>query len=152
MIVFRITLAQYSNSLIASGKSARWNSNGTFVIYASSSRALACLENLVHRSGEGLNHLFKTLIIEIPDHLMKEECPLHTLPNNWSSFKGQLHTKFIGDGWVKSNRAPVLKVPSAIIKEEFNYLINPAHIDFGKIKILAVEDFLFDNRFLSNPR
>ena len=63
MIVYRISTL---TKPIASGKPARWNSKGNYVIYTSSSRSLTCLENVVHRSGEGLNNLFNVIVIEIP--------------------------------------------------------------------------------------
>ncbi|HNP18084.1 MAG TPA: RES family NAD+ phosphorylase [Fulvivirga sp.] len=146
MIVYRITLAKYSNQLVASGRPARWNSNGTFMIYSASSRALACLENLVHRGSEGRNDAFKTLVIDIPDNIIPEEYPKDRLPKRWTTYKGQLRTKFIGDGWIKSRRSLIMKVPSAIIPEESNYLINPNHPDYPKVRIISVEDFNFDMR------
>jgi RES domain-containing protein len=147
MIVYRITLAKFSTKLIASGRSARWNSAGSFMIYSASSRALACLENLVHRRSEGLDDAFRTLIIEIPDEIKIEELSISRLPKNWTSYKGQLRTKFIGDGWIKGRSSLIMKVPSAIIPEEFNYLINPNHDDFSKVKLKNVEPFHFDRRF-----
>ena len=68
MHVFRISTF---SKLIASGNPARWNSKGNYVIYTSTNRALACLENIVHRSGEGLENKFKILTIEIPDIIKK---------------------------------------------------------------------------------
>ena len=62
MLVYRIVLEKYA-SLYASGVEGRWNSSGAKVLYTASSRALACLENVVHRSGEGLNDLFRTLVM-----------------------------------------------------------------------------------------
>lgn len=147
MIVYRITLSKLSDQLYASGRPARWNSAGTFIIYSASSRALACLENLVHRRGEGLDTSFRTLVIEIPDDIKIETFQKDKLPKNWTSMKGQLNTKFIGDGWCRSGNTAVIHVPSAIIPEESNYLINPYHVDFKKIKIKSVEEFQFDNRF-----
>ncbi len=147
MIVYRITLSKFSDQLYASGRPARWNSAGTFIIYSASSRALACLENLVHRRGEGLDTSFRTLVIEIPDDIKIETFQKDELPKNWTSMKGQLNTKFIGDGWCRSGNTAVIQVPSAIIPEESNYLINPYHVDFKKIKIKSVEEFQFDNRF-----
>ncbi len=147
MIAYRIVLSKYADNLIASGRPARWNSAGTFTIYTASSRALACLENLVHRSGEGLNGSFKTLVIDIPDRLKIATIQSKDLPRKWASFNGQLRTKFLGDAWAKSRETSVMKVPSAIIPEESNYLINPNHLEFSDIKISKVEDFLFDNRF-----
>ena len=79
MNVYRITQIQFSNSLTASGLAARWNYGGSFVIYTAESRSLACLENLVHRSGEGRNDLFKIMVIEIPDKLSVEKIELASL-------------------------------------------------------------------------
>ena len=58
MLVYRITKTMYADRLVASGGAARWNSRGQFVIYTAATRALACLENVVHRSGEGLTAIF----------------------------------------------------------------------------------------------
>ena len=146
MKVYRITLAQFSCKLYASGQPARWNSKGTFVIYSASSRALACLENLVHRSGEGLSSLFKTMIIHIPGDVEVEQIKPSMLPSNWSTFAGQAITSKMGDEWVRSGESSVLKVPSAIIPEENNYIINPAHPDSSRIKLEGVEEFMFDGR------
>jgi RES domain-containing protein len=147
MIVYRITLSKFSDKLYSSGMPARWNSAGTFMIYSASSRALACLENLAHRRGEGLDASFKTLLIDIPDNLIIEDFPIKKLPKNWRTFKGQLHTKFAGDGWCKARNSAILKVPSAIIPEENNFLMNPNHPEFESIRITSVEDFQFDSRF-----
>ena len=67
MEVYRICLAEYAKGLFASGARGRWNVKGSFVIYTAGSRALACLENVVHRSGEGLQSIFKVLVIHVPD-------------------------------------------------------------------------------------
>ena len=76
MEIYRICLAKYAGELVASGNPGRWNLRGQLVIYAACSRALACLENVVHRSGEGLNSLFKVIRIEVPDTLAIAELPL----------------------------------------------------------------------------
>ncbi len=144
MTVYRITLAEFSGHLYASGRPARWNSKGTFVIYSASSRALACLENLVHRGGEGLDLLYRTMVIYIPDNIEMDEITRDELPLKWQAYKGQLQTRRLGDEWARSSA--VLKVPSAIIPEENNYLINPGHLDFPLIQLDGVEKFMFDQR------
>lgn len=146
MEVFRITTAKWSNSLTGSGFPARWNSRGKFMVYTSSSRALASLENVVHRSGEGLNSLFKVMIIEIPSIIKIDNIDINTLPKNWFDFKNYSDCQLIGDKWIDSYSSAVLRVPSAIIKREFNYLLNPNHTLFKKIKIATTEDFEFDPR------
>lgn len=146
MEVYRITLAKWSGQLAASGGATRWNSKGKFVIYAAATRALACLENVVHRSGEGLNGLFKTMIIEIPDALLTQKINVGDLPKNWAAYENYHLSQQIGNQWLDAQAFPVLRVPSAIIENEFNFLINPQHPDFKQIALKRVEDFAFDPR------
>ena len=148
MEVFRITLKKWSAKLVASGFAARWNSNGIGVIYAAQSRSLACLENLVHRSGFGLNGDFATIIIIIPKSVSVEYLKIETLPQGWNQLDERAHLlcRSFGDNWVQSQTSCVLVVPSAIINGEFNVLINPNHKDFSKISIKSIESFIFDDR------
>lgn len=146
MIVYRITLAKFSKSLYASGNAARWNSKDVKMIYSTSGRALACLENLVHRSSIGLSERFRTMIIEIPDKLKITVFDKNVLDKDWYEFANYPYTQNLGDDWIQSGIGAVMQVPSAIIPEEFNYLINPGHPDFSKIKLIHVEPFVFDPR------
>ncbi len=146
MIAYRICLTRWSSKLTASGFPARWNSKGKFVIYTAGSRALACLENVVHRSGEGLNENFKVMLIEIPESVQIGEIKLIDLPNNWFEFEFYSDCQKKGDQWIRNAKTAVLRVPSSIIFKEYNYLINANHEDFKHIKLAEVEDFLFDPR------
>lgn len=146
MLVYRIALAHRCKSLSASGYPGRWNSKGKFVIYTAATRALACLENVVHRSGEGLILDFKVMEIEISDTIKVIEIPLDQLPIEWHAFQKMVHSQTLGNRWIESMESAVLKVPSAIIPNEVNYLLNPAHPDFKRIKIVSVTDFIFDPR------
>ena len=147
MIVFRITTTQWSNSLNGSGYPARWNSRGNMLIYTAESRSLACLENIVHRSGEGNNALYKVMLIELPATLTTETLDVASLNDDWYTTDNYRYCQEIGNKWLNDQRFAVLKVPSVIIKKENNYLINPHHPDFKKIKLLGNEDFDFDKRF-----
>jgi RES domain-containing protein len=147
MVVYRITTAQWSAKLTASGYPARWSSRGSFMIYTAQSRALACLENLVHRSGEGNNALYKVMLIEVPDTLTIENLDLKKLKKDWYSMNNYPYCQALGDKWLQDAATVILKVPSVIIKQEFNYLLNPNHPDFKSIKLSATEDFDFDERF-----
>lgn len=146
MLVYRITLAKYSGKLIASGRAARWNPNEVEMIYTASSRSLACLENVVHRDKLGLSLVFNILTIECPDALKIETIPLKSLPANWIDFDQMYLTQKIGEEWVKDRESAILQVPSSIVSEEVNYLINPKHPDFGQIKIVKTQPFVFDSR------
>src|SRR4051794_27144446 len=146
MQVYRITLEKYSHSLVASGNPARWNSKDVKLIYTASSRALACLENVVHRSSLGLRSLFRTMVIEIPDRLPITTLNKEELPLDWHLFQQFPSTQVLGDAWTSKKETAILKVPSAIIAEECNYLLNPLHMDFQNIKLVRIEPFEFDPR------
>ena len=148
MQVFRITKSKWADKLTASGYQARWNSNGFFVIYSAENCSLACLENLVHRNGFGLDVDFSLVTILIPDAIKKIVIDIKKLPIGWNSNdeKSQLQSQQIGDNWLRRQQSAVLVVPSAIIAGEKNVLINPNHPDFDKIKIKLTEPFNFDKR------
>lgn len=151
MEVYRICSTKWANNLSGSGRSARWNSHGFAVLYTAQSCSLACLENLVHRNGFGLNADFTLVTITIDDKLFVDEIKTSTLPDGWSNNteKGQLICSFYGDQWIKSQKSCIIKVPSAIISTEYNILVNPNHKDAALVKIRSIEPFSFDKRLLS---
>ena len=151
MIVYRITKAQYADRLVASGGAARWNGRGQYVIYTAATRALACLENVVHRSGEGLLDGFRVMVIEVPDDLAVETIAADDLPADWFDFHQYDTCQRIGGDWLRSGQSAVLRVPSAIITHEWNYLLNPAHPAFTRIRLLRAEPFVFDPRLKTGP-
>jgi RES domain-containing protein len=144
--VYRICLAKYAGALVASGQPARWNLRGQFVLYAAGSRALACLENVVHRSGEGLSELFKVVRIEFPNQLPVEELTMDELPADWQHPQHYARCQPLRAAWYARRTAAVLRVPSSIIAQEFNYVINTQHPDFTQVRLAGVEDFVFDPR------
>ena len=144
MKVYRITLAQYAQKLYAPGTAARWNSEGRFVIYTAGSVSLACLENLVHRNAAALNASFKLMYIDIPDTITINELPAGSLGQDWEL--DLMQTRAFGNRWLDEQQGLVLRVPSAIVQEEFNYLLNPAHPQFAQISLLGSEAFNFDRR------
>lgn len=148
MIVFRITTIKYADRIQASGVSARWNKAGQKVIYTSESRSLACLENIVHRSTERLEGLYKTLIIDIPDHLIINTLEEKSLPIGWNNIDRYHICQAIGSKWVSSGATAILKVPSALVPQENNYILNTLHPDFKSIHLMGTEEFYFDSRFL----
>lgn len=154
MLVYRICLEIYARSLSASGNPNRWNSSGNYVIYAASNRALACLENVVHRSGEGLNGRFKVMVIEIDDVVAVEKISVKSLPNDWNKRASYPFCQKIGDAWYQSGKSAILEVPSAVITQEKVYLVNTTHLDFKekKIRLVNLEEFIFNPRIKSeNP-
>jgi RES domain-containing protein len=147
MQVYRICLEKWSKQLQASGRAARWNSEGVQMIYTAESRSLACLENMVHRSGEGMTAIFRVMVIEVPDSIKPFEFKMDLLPDDWTKVSHYMLCRKSGDLWIKEGKSCILKVPSSIIKEEFNFLINPNHPDFKQIRVTGTEPFSFDKRF-----
>jgi RES domain-containing protein len=149
MIVFRLSKRRYISDL--SGKGAeisggRWNSRGTAVLYTSSSRALCTAEIAVHVPLGILPSDYMLATIEIPDDEPIEKVLPQELPSDWKSFPYVHSTKSIGDRFVSDKKYLVLKVPSAVVQGEFNYLVNPFHPGFQKVRIVNQELFEFDSR------
>jgi len=144
--IYRICLTKYAGELVASGNPGRWNLRGQFVIYAAGSRALACLENVVHRSGEGLNSLFSVMRLEVPDDLAVEELNLAQLPPGWQPTSAYARCQPLGADWYRRQTSAVLRVPSSIIAHEHNYVLNTRHPNFARIRLAGREDFAFDPR------
>ena len=149
MEVFRLARKKYPIELSGKGASisgARWNSKGTEIIYCAQNRALAMAEVLVHLSLATLPNDFVMLTIDIPDDIFIEVLDVNKLNIDWNVFPSTFKTPLLGDDFIKRNQACVLKVPSAVVKGDFNLLINPYHVDFHKIRITEQNDFPFDKR------
>lgn len=152
MFVFRLSKKKFSATLSGAGAvsaGGRWNSKGTAIIYTSDNRALSMLEKYVHLPSGIIPNDFIMMTIDIPNTINKEVINIKTLPTDWKNDTGILKTKTIGDDFVASNSACILQVPSAIVPGDHNYLINPKHPDFSKIKIVEKVDFPFDDRLFN---
>jgi len=124
----------------------RWNSQGTRVVYTSATLSLAALESLVHLNPP-MAFKYVAIPVEFDEALLEVMTPAD-LPLDWTEEPPPPATMAIGDQWVKASRSAVLELPSAIIQAEPNYLINPAHPDFKKIRIGKPKPFSFDPRLL----
>ncbi len=149
MIVFRLSKSKFASDL--SGKGAeksggRWNSKGTAMVYTSASRALCTTEIAVHTPLGNLPLDYKLISIEIPDEIAIQEFAQKDLPNNWKSIPHSHSTQLLGDKFIADSLYMVLKVPSAVVQDEFNFLINPNHAESHKIIIKTIEPFNFDER------
>jgi RES domain-containing protein len=124
----------------------RWNPIGFAAVYTAESLSLAVLEILVHLEDEEL--LFQRYV-KIPvafDPTLVYTIPYQNLPDNWDNLPIPESTQNIGRQWLEKGEYAILKVPSTIIKEEYNYLINPLHPDFKSLKIDEPQHFDFDHR------
>lgn len=128
----------------------RWNSVNTRIVYTAETRALATLEVAVHLDiGEDLPDDRYYVEIQIPDEITILEVSIEDLPEDWDAKPPTLTTQTIGDDFVNYNEAAILKVPSSIVPQEFNYLINPNHQDASKIRVLSTSKMIFDSRLKS---
>jgi RES domain-containing protein len=125
----------------------RWNSPGTPVVYASESRALCLLEILAGlRSVKPI--VAYALIPTAFDESLVLGVSLHDLPAEWRENPPHRSTQLIGDNWVHEQRSAILRVPSAIVPDESNYVFNPAHPDFVRIDIGDPQEVSIDSRLL----
>jgi len=149
MKVFRLSKRKYATEL--SGKGAakygnRWNSKGTEIIYTSQSRALAVAEVAVHLSIATLPSDYVMIEIDIPNSIEIKTIEHKDLPINWKNHPPSVSTQKIGDAFIDAMEFCILKVPSVVVQDDFNFLINPYHKDFKKITIFEIKDFPFDKR------
>jgi len=149
MQVFRLSRKKYTSELSGSGASKsgnRWNSKGIEIIYCADSRALAMAEVSVHLSLIFLPKDFMMMEINIPKTIDISVVHEKDLPSNWDYFPHPNKTQKIGDAFILTNKYCIMKVPSVVVKGDYNYLINPRHKDFGKINIQHIYPFLMDKR------
>jgi RES domain-containing protein len=125
----------------------RWNSKGFAVVYTSSSLSLAILEVLVHIPIYAILEEYVYFPIEF-DQKFVLPLDMNNLPGNWKNDPAPRAVKQIGDSWIESRRSVILEVPSTIVSTEKNYLINPPHPDFKKLRIGSPTKFEFDPRLI----
>lgn len=126
----------------------RWNRPGTAVVYASSSIALACLETLVHRKSSGLPMNRYLVRIDVPDVVWDDREELRAPPVGWDAEPVGRVSLDIGERWARGMSSAMLVVPSAIVPEEVNVLINPAHPSTSQVSAVKVRKWLYDVRLL----
>ena len=151
MIVYRLSHSKYATSLNSSGAANRWNRAFQFVIYCSENISLCALELLAHTNGIRPTGEFKIMEIEIQNPVGAKSIDAKELHDNWHQLHSYAQTQLIGSDWYESKKSLCLKIPSAIIQSEYNYIINTQHPHFmKKVKLIETRDFFWDNRFPSN--
>jgi RES domain-containing protein len=148
--VFRISRKPFARypldgrgGLFASG---RWHTPRRLVVYTSSSLALANLEVLVHCDIDLVPVDLVAIEISIPDDLKTKVLPAAKFPRNWRNYPSPRGLQKLGDAWLDSVSTCVLRVPSAVIPSENNFILNPKHADMPKVKVVRKFDFRFDPR------
>jgi RES domain-containing protein len=127
----------------------RWNNKGVGAVYTSGSISLAILEVLVHIPIYDILDEYVYIPVEFDPELSTAIKPAN-LPANWSQDPAPQATKQIGDDWVQNQQSVIIEVPSAIVPTEKNFLINPAHPDFNKLKIGNPGKLEFDPRLIKS--
>lgn len=155
MEVYRISAADFIDDISGEGSKlsgARWNYKGTAVLYTSSSIALATLEMLVRIP---IRFSIPDLVIahiKVPDDSVFN-VEVKSLPRKWNQDPSPDALKKITEKWISNAKFLLMRVPSAVVPQNYNYIINPAHSRFNEVKIIKKEPFTFDKRILSkiNP-
>ena len=149
MRVYRISRPEsVATALLGNGAAlapGRWNSRGVRLAYTASSVSLAMLEILVHVNREDVPEGRRMLAYEIPDAALAE-LPPNRWPRGWDKLPYSDAVRRVGDGFVRDGRQLALRVPSAVARGEFNVLVNPAHPQFGQIRLLADDPLALDPR------
>ena len=129
--------------------SGRWHTRGRRVVYLADHPASALLEVMVHLEidAEDLPTHYQLLGVDVPDDIASDALDQSTLPANWRERVGETRTR--GDDWLRATTDAVLRVPSVIVPEASNYLLNPAHADAGRIGIASAIRAAFDARLMS---
>lgn len=146
LMVWRLSKQKYAATAF-SGEgglyvAGRWTPKGYRAIYTSESLALASLEVFVHAETSNIPLVGLRAYLNEP---VVEEVPAEELPVNWQETSAYLQLQAIGAAWLKNLTAPILKVPSAIVPVEYNYILNPAHPDLQIVTEPPIA-FQFDRR------
>lgn len=148
--VWRLCRAKHASAPL-SGEGARlfggrWNFKGTRMVYCAGTKSLACLEALVHLDISDLPKDFHVVGIDIPSDVSVKHLSADDLPADWNQIPGPDSLKVLGTDWIALGKEALLVVPSTVIPDEQNYLINPSHPDIERLKVLPAAPFVFDPR------
>jgi len=149
MKVYRIAKQKYLSDLSGQGArlfGGRWNKIGYNMLYCSSHLSLCVLEILVHMDYQFFTKDFSFIEIEFPDETLVTEVKPNILEQNWRHNPPLSFTQDYGTDWLISQESLALKLPSAVLPEEFNILLNPNHLDFNSIKVKETKHLEIDGR------
>jgi len=146
---WRIVKARYATAAFdgegAKRSGGRWNSPGRRVIYTSATASLAILEILAHLGSARALTAWVLIECRFEPQLMTSIDP-STLPPQWQRYPAPAGVQTLGDRWIEAGISAVLAVPSVLVPQEKNYMLNPAHPDFARIEILPAVPFALDAR------
>ena len=153
MELYRITKEKYSEDISGRGAElygGRWNSIGIPALYTSENRALGALELLVHTPKGIMPPKYILVTLEIPEYLVAKitQIDVQKLKFKWDSLRESDKSQELGRKYFIEKGAFGIRVPSTIIKSEFNIVLNPRHEDYKVVKIIKKERFLLDKRLI----
>lgn len=151
LVAWRLTTARFAKSAF-SGEGARlyggrWNRKGVPLVYTAASQSLAMLEMLVQ--DEPLRARYVMIEVRIAKGIAIDRIKVEDLPSDWRDITSRGKLQAIGTDWSRRQSAAVLAVPSAVIPAETNYLLNPLHPEFRRIKIGRPQKFETDLRLIT---
>jgi len=124
----------------------RWSRRGHALVYTADTLSLAALEYFVHLGPAMAEQKLVSFRVEIPGRVAIESVDEKTLPAGWREIPPPPATRQRGADWAAEGSTAVLRVPSALIPEQHNLILNPGHPEFRKIKISGPDSFRFDSR------
>ncbi|MCO5235828.1 MAG: RES family NAD+ phosphorylase [Chitinophagaceae bacterium] len=146
--VYRISKCIYIDDMKGTGAATyggRWHSKGVNILYTASTSSLALLESIVHLSGiPAIDYCMACF--EIPEDKIIQ-VDIHRLPEGWNANPASGETVIFGDRFIRQNQYLGLEVPSVIMPEETNILLNPKHVDFPEVKVIYKRKIPLDERF-----
>ncbi|HMI04852.1 MAG TPA: RES family NAD+ phosphorylase [Pedobacter sp.] len=148
MLVYRLSRTSYASDLEGTGAKlygGRWNNKGTVLIYTSASRALAVLEFASNVELEFLPDDLSVTTYEIPEKDILT-VPDKDLPQDWDQLPAPQSAKDFGSSYFKDQKILCLRVPSVVVQQEYNYLINPESSKFKAVRVMNISPFEFDSR------
>lgn len=149
MKLYRLSREKYASDISGTGaklNGGRWNSRGKSALYTAENISLAILEVAVHLDLDLIPEDYYLIEIELPETATIQTLNPSDLKRHWDSLPHSESTQLLGDDFLVANEYLALKVPSAIVPQEHNFIINPLHPDFLKVKITKTDAFSFDNR------
>ena len=155
MILYRLTLERYADSAF-SGEGprrvgSRWTPPGYPAVYTASSIALAVLEILVHTDASVMP-THRVIRVTVPDTVNTTVIDPAELPDDWRQTPAPPALRTIGKTWLDAGETAILEVPSAIVPQESNYVLNPLHADFKRLSIGKADPFALDTRLLDREQ
>jgi RES domain-containing protein len=148
MIVYRLSKTKFARDLTGEGarlNGGRWNHPLAACLYTAQSRSLAILEYTVNVNIDDIPRALSLVTLQIPDSSIDIYSEL-LLPGDWKAAPAPASTRDFGTNWLKAARNLMMQVPSTIVPEEWNIIINPLHPNMKECKIVNIRDFVYDVR------